>query len=216
MRNWLPLCFACFTAAVIAAPVQAQYIYVDVNGDEYCDPADGLSIGQGQVDVWVDTAYDGMGNPVTCSTGEELTISGYQVVLRNDTGADIAWANARPEFPVLLGFVWEKPYTYAGYTSPGSSTHLAPGRYKLGTLSVTSAGQCPWMGTMASATFSVGTRLTEFSSQCPGAGGDYRLRLGVDFTDPCGSSVICDPPYPPPLDSSSTTWGKIKKQYMDR
>ena len=34
MRNSLPLCFACFTAAVIAAPVQAQYLFVDVDAEQ--------------------------------------------------------------------------------------------------------------------------------------------------------------------------------------
>lgn len=209
MRNWLPLCFA--AAALVAAPVQAQYIYLDLNGDEFCDTQDHLPIDEWKADVWLDTTHDINGFSVTCASGQDLTVSGYQIVFKVGSPVDAEWTNARPEFTVPIGFFSENPYLYAGYTSPGNSTHLAPGRYKLGSLSAPSSTPCSWLAIVASAVFSEGNRLTEFSSQCLGIGGEYRQRLGIEFTDACATSVVCDP-----IGTDATTWGKIKALYRDK
>lgn len=209
MRNWLPLCFA---AAMIAAPVQAQFIFIDVNGDQSCDTADIVAVHDGRIDVWIDTSQDAIGEPVVCATGEDLTISSYEVVLLLNQLTALGWENARPEFTQSLGFQVEGRYVRAGFTSTGGATHLAPGRYKLGTLLTQWVSGCPYMAPVASAVFSGQKHSTEFLSQCLGLDGDYTLRLGDEFSDACGALTICDPP----LDSESSTWGKIKQQYLPK
>ena len=207
MRNWLPLCFA---AAVIAAPVQAQYIFLDANGDEKCDSSDLLPFEEGTVDVWLDTSEDASGVPVTCPTGEELTLSSYEVVFGLSNITVTGWTNSRPEFSQSLGFLTEGNFAYVGYTS-GGSIQLPPGLYKLGTISTRSNGGCRYMPIITSALFSGTRHYTQFYSQCQGLDGDYKMNLGQDFFDVCGLGDICDS-----ADDQSSTWGKIKKQYLPK
>jgi len=212
MRNWLPLCFACFTAAVIAAPVQAQYIFMDVDGNQQCDAADIPPSGEGTIDVWLDTSRVLDGGPATCATGEELTISAYEVVLYTADLTVTGWTNARPEFPQSLGFLKEGNFTYVGHTSSGASTHLVPGLYKLGTIATTFERGCRYVAAVGSAILSGVNRSTGFYSQCSGLDGDNTIRLGVEFSDNCGTvGTICDE-----AEDQGTTWGKIKKQYLPK
>lgn len=209
MRNWLPLCFA---AALIAAPVQAQFIFMDVNGDQSCGSGDLVPYHDGRIDVWVDTTQDPVGNPAVCTTGEDLTISSYEVVMVMESVAAVGWENARPEFGQSLGFQKEGRYVRAGFTSTGGTTHLAPGLYKLGTLLTQWDSGCPYVVPVASALFSGRKHSTEFWSQCLGADGDYTLRLGDEFSDACGVLMLCHAAE----DQLSTTWGRIKQLYLDR
>lgn len=205
MRNWLPLCFA---AAVIAAPVQAQYIYMDMNGDQQCTSMDIAPYGDATIDVWLDTSKNGSGEPIACETGEELTFSSYEIVLAVTDIAVTGWTNSRPEFTQSLGFQTEGPYVYMGYTS-GASVHLPQGLYKLGTMTTYSAGGCTVVQIRSWAVLSGTTHTTRFYTRCQGFDGDYTMNLGQDFFDTCVLGGICD-------DAESTTWGKIKKQYLPK
>lgn len=208
MRNWLPLCFA---AAVIAAPVQAQYLFVDSDGDQLCTGTDIVPPGEGRLDIWIDTTKNGSGEPAVCATGEDLTISSYEVVIGVDGVTTLGWENARPEFNQSLGFQREGMYVRAGFTSPGATTHLAPGLYKLGTLLTQWDGRCPIALPVPSALFSGTKHSTEFWSQCLGIDGDYWLRLGNEIADNCGTQFPCDA-----AEDQGTTWGKIKQQYLPK
>jgi len=211
MRNSLPLCFVCFTVAVIATPTQAQYIFTDVDGSQQCDAADIVQHGDGRLDVWIDTTQNGFGEPAVCATGEDLTISSYEVVMVLEQVTATGWENARPEFNQSLGFQTEGRYVRAGYTSPGATTHLAPGLYKLGTLLTHWDSGCPMVVPVTSALFSAKKHSTEFWSRCLGLDGDYTIRLGDEFSDTCGSIVPCDA-----AEDLGTTWGKIKKHYLPK
>lgn len=211
MRNWLPLCFACFTAAVIAAPVQAQYIYLDVDGDQKCTSLDFPPFETGHIDVWLDTAHNGDGEPATCATGEDLSMDAYELVFNAVEISIIAWANLRPEFPQLVGIASEGNHFYVGFSS-GGTTFLPPGLYKLGSMTTSSSNGCSVIQIMTSFAFLDGKRSTGFQSQCLGADGDYAERLGEEFADACGINRICDGAE----DQHSTTWGKIKQQYLGR
>jgi hypothetical protein len=212
MRSWLPLCFVCFTAAIIAAPVQAQYIYLDVDGDQKCTYTDLPPYEEGAIDVWLDTAHEAAGGPATCATGEELTISAYEVVIRAEGLAITGWANARPEFPQSLGYLQEGNAVRVAYTSSGGTTHLPPGSYKLGTISTIPAQGCPYIRVVGSAFFSARQYTTGFYSQCAGPRGDYTVRFGEDFFDDCAVGGICDGAE----EKGATTWGKIKQQYLGK
>ena len=214
MRNWLPLCFA--AAAFVAAPVKAQYLYMDMNGDGVCDTFDSLPTSGAAVDVWIDTTHGPDGVAVTCPTGEDLTISGYKLILTGYAlpGSSVAingWTNARPEFTESLGQIQDGNNIWVAYVSENTATHLAPGQHKLGTVTTTSAG-CAWLGFRGWIDVQGTIYTTDIFSQCSGIDGDHILRLGEEFFDTCGTAGVCDPP-DPPLASISTTWGKIKALY---
>ncbi len=85
----------------------------------------------------------------------------------------------------------------------GNPPGLAPGNYKLGTLSITVAGT-PHLSFATSSTLS-GNAQTAFGSACDGNQFDSTIRLGDDFTDNCGTD------FANPV--TETTWGKIKNIY---
>lgn len=210
MKQSLPLMFLAVLAT--ATPAAAQYVFVDANGDGACTSGDVLPYGDGTIDVWIDTSHDMDGSTATCSTGEDLTIASYDVVLASSTSANASvtfhgWTNAVSQFTQEIGVAIEGPYLWAGYQSPGAGTHLAAGKYKLGTLSFTGSGSgCAYVYPIPSATISGTPRETGFWSDCLGANQDNIIRLGPDFTDVCGTGGVCD-------DAQKTTWGKIKDKY---
>jgi len=208
MRNWLPLCFA---AAVFAAPVQAQYIFLDANRDQVCNSADVPPYEEGTIDVWLNTSEDAVGEPAVCPTGEELTLSSYEVVFGLVNITVTGWANSRPEFAQSLGVLTAGRLAYVGFAS-GGSTQLPPGLYKLGTMSTRSTGGCMQVQIVPGAVFSGTRHDTQFYSQCLGLDGDYKMNLGQDFFDTCLVGNICDSADDP----SSSTWGKIKQRYLDK
>jgi len=208
MRNWLPLCFACLAAALSAAPAQAQYIFLDVDGDQACTSLDFPPFETGHVSVWLDTAHNADGEPATCATGEDLTIGGYELVFGLVDISVTAWGNFRPEFPQVTGIASEPGYFHLGLSS-GGSTYLPAGLYKLGELVTSSSNGCAVIQILASAVVQGEARTTGFRTQCLGTDGDYMERLGVEFADKCGINRICDDADDP----TSTTWGKIKALY---
>lgn len=214
MKQPLPLLFLAALAA--ATPASAQYVFVDTNGDGACDASDFLPYGDGTLDVWLDTNHEQDGSPATCATGEPLSISAYDVVLLASTTANATvtyrgWTNAMAQFTVSRGTAQEGDFFWAGCSSPDAQTYLPPGKYKLGTLSLTGGGSgCAWIYPAASATIAGVLRETDFNSQCLGADYDYTLRLGADFVGLCGTAGVCDGAATPP---NQTTWGKIKDRY---
>jgi len=197
---------------MIAAPVRAQYIYMDVDGDEKCTSADFPPYEEGTIDVWLDTSQDQYGEPVVCPTGEEMTLSSYELALGLTNFTVTGWTNSRPEFSQSLGLLTEGNFVYLGYTS-GGSAQLPPGRYKLGTMSLSSTGGCGKVVQIMSAAQVSGTLYhTQFYSQCMGLDGDYSENLGQDFFDVCSLGAVCHSADDP----TSTTWGRIKQIYLDR
>ena len=160
--------------------------------------------------MWLNTSEDAAGGPNECPTGEDLTLSSYEIVFGLVNITITGWTNSRPEFSQSLGFLTEGNRAYLGYTSGGSS-QLPPGLYKLGTMSTRSTGGCKYMAIMPSALFSGTRHYTQFYSQCLGDDGDYKMNLGQDFFDVCNLGDICDS-----ADDTNSTWGKIKRQYLPK
>ncbi|MGE5176147.1 MAG: hypothetical protein ACM3JJ_07185 [Hyphomicrobiales bacterium] len=213
MKQPLPLLFLAVLAT--ATPATAQYIFLDTNGDGQCTAADVPDYGDATADVWLDTAHSADGSPVSCSTGEALSISAYDVVLQSNVyGSESfsfrGWTNAIAQFTQEVGTAQEGAYFWVGYTSSNAQTFLPPGKYKLGSLAYTRGGTgCLWIYPAASATISGSAHETDFFSQCLGSNLDYVIRLGADFNDLCAIGSICD-------DVQQTTWGKIKDIYRNR
>ncbi|MGE5174922.1 MAG: hypothetical protein ACM3JJ_00995, partial [Hyphomicrobiales bacterium] len=175
------------------------------------DSNDALSYGTWTIDVWIDTARNGDGSTATCSTGDALSIAGYDLVLGGNSQASLTfhdWTNAMSDFTEEVGFATDGQYLWASYRSPGGATFLAPGTYKLGSASFTGSG-CSYVVAFVQASISGQTHGTSFLSECPGSNLDGVIRLGADFYDVCGTTGICD-------DVKPTTWGKIKDIYRNR
>ncbi len=127
----------------------AQYLFADTNGDSICDPYDHFENGLDTVWIWIDTNHDLFGGVVTCPTGEDLTISDYELCLDVSSYATGyqpvtvgKWINKVPEFTDSLGFhVGTNGPTrvHVYYSSSGASNHLPPGKRLLGGLEVTMA-----------------------------------------------------------------------------
>ena len=207
----LPL-LAALAAFWITTPAGAQYLYMDSSGDGVCDyPFEPLvSNTSTSVDIWIDTAANLDGSPAACSTGEPLSMTGYEIVLQAaGNGSQTAfhsWSNAIAAFTANLGSVQSDGLFRVAFYS--GSTYLAPGKHKLGTVTLTYAGDCPNLGFRAEAVILGTTYGTNFSSECPTLDSDYTARLGEDFFDTCFAGPICSS-----VEDLDTTWGKIKSQY---
>ena len=190
----------------------AQYLFMDTNGDGRCDFEDLIQSPVDTIDVWLDTSQDGHGSPAVCPTGGEMSISGYELVLRADTypTGSVAfgvWTNLIPQFTSDLGTIQEGNLLRVGHASLGSTTDLPAGKYLLGRVSVQFfSTKCKRVAPANTAVIGQEQYETKFYSLCPGAAGDYQIRLGSDFGDYCEVGDLCD-------DVKGTTWGKIKQRY---
>jgi hypothetical protein len=185
---------------------------MDTNGDGRCDYEDLIRSPIDTIDVWLDTSQDHYGTPAVCPSGGEMSISGYELVLRGDaypggTVAFGAWTNLIPQFTYDVGTIQEGNLLRVGHASLGATANLPAGKYLLGRVPVQFfSTQCKRVAPTNTAVISQQRVETKFYSQCPGTTGDNQIRLGSDFFDYCDVGDLCD-------DVKDTTWGKIKRQY---
>jgi hypothetical protein len=209
MKHSLLLLLAVVWSFLAEGRAEAQYIFIDANGDGRC--GDFLPSADPPVDVYLDTSHDPYGTTFSCPSGEPLSMRGYEIVFRwsgDGHGGYVeygTWTNALESFSINLGESREGNNLRVGFLAPDPLV-LPPGIYKLGTLTVTMTG-CT---RLEFATFDPGSGfVTGFFSQCPGKDGDYLLKLGSDFELWCGvAPAICDS-----AEETTTTWGKIKTIY---
>ncbi|HKO21435.1 MAG TPA: hypothetical protein VJX91_02180 [Candidatus Eisenbacteria bacterium] len=200
--------------------VQCQTLYLDSNGDglnyflEYdrgnfeASP-DCVTQQTTDLDVYFVTDKNPDGTTIACtSSAEPLTIGSYQVLLRWSGGQVVAnsWTDA-------MGF--NTPNITVGdgtMAASGSDIWIGrageskpPGKYKLGTLSITVSGS-PAFFIASSSTISPDA-YTGFSSACASIYPPGALLYGQDFPTSNGFPTC----YRTPV--VSTTWGKIKRQY---
>lgn len=194
-------------ALFIAAPLHAQQVFLDTNGDAICDANDIPSVSAiDTIDVWIDTAKNLDGSSAVCGTGEELTVASYEVILRAGAGmAILSWTNSRPEFTVEEQKTIQSGVAWIGYSSPAGATHLAPGKYLLGKAAYQYSSGCPYLAVVSQQP-ELPAAETKFYSRCLGSQQDNFVRLGSDFYDTCGVNLTCD-------DVKSTTWGRMKEIY---
>ena len=226
MNHVLPLVWA--LAVLIPAPAQAQYLYLDVNGDGLNFDRE-MAIGNNSVasdmlgpavtaiDVWLVTDQMADGSAAGCAAdpNKSMTLQAYTLILRT-IGTGIVtfhgWTdNLGFDTPYISGgdgtFVaaGQDAWFGRGTNSPG----LSPGAYKLGTISVSVTG-IPVVSFATSSTIN-GEAQTAFLSACDGARHDNTLRLGpqgdpdYDFSQSFGTGYFDD--------VVQTTWGKIKERY---
>ena len=192
----------------------AQFLFVDVDRDSICTANDILPMGTDTVWIWLDTNHDAAGSEVLCPTGQQLTMSGYELTIYVSSlggGGHISdpvpvgtWINKVPEFTVNGGQTFQPgsiQYAHVGYHSPDPPVFISAGRYLLGGLPLempqsgcNNAQVVGWAGS------------TSFTSECAGIDGDHRETLGVEFGDTCTGADAC-------LGTVNTTWGSIKSRY---
>jgi hypothetical protein len=99
-------------------PAFAQYMYLDANADSINTESDSLAAaGTVDIDVWLVTNQDRTGTSATCSTGQQLTINSYEVILRAVDG-EVSWngfTNAQAAMSVALGYRSNDSDLYVGY-----------------------------------------------------------------------------------------------------
>ena len=220
MRQCLLVLTAVITLA-IGVPASAQYMWIDTNGDGIngCitpgNSADDdlLNPSVTSFDIWISTNLDAAGQPVTCPSGENLTINSYTFVLSTVTGGVSynGWTDAM-NFSIAAGGPVSNSTDY--FIGRASATINPPGTYKLGTMAVTVTGT-PNLFIMPHSDIDP-TSQTSFGSQCAGQDFNNTMRYAEnvdqippgDWNQACGVLVVTA--------VSETTWGKIKKSYSGR
>jgi hypothetical protein len=202
MNRLLPLLSLVLTLLGVP-PAGAQYMFFDTNGNQQCDPFDFVWGTDVPIDVYLDTNHNLGGILATCPTGEDLSMSSYELIFVASLDAPVVygtWTNAVTQFGTELGRVQDGNYLRVGFSGPT----LPPGKYRLGTLVFTSS-PCTFLGLGSSMPASA-DYFTGFTSACTGTSQDNTMKLGRDFTDFCMGNTICD-------DVKQSTWGAIKNRY---
>ena len=212
MKHWL-LWISLVLACSSSERTGAQYIFMDANADARCGP-DYLPAADPPVDVYVDTSENAGGTSASCPGGEPLSMSWYEIIFRGQAapaGAYVdfgTWTNAVASFTVDMGEVRGGNELRVGFAAANPADFLPPGRYKLGTLTVTMTG-CSYLGFAASSPLG-SSFVTGFYSECPGVDGEHLIKLGSDFDSNCGViRALCSSVD----DETATTWGRIKMLY---
>lgn len=194
-------------ALLVAAPVSAQYIYLDTNGDGICNTSDLLSPSTTAIDIYFDTSHDALGNLIACPQGDGVNpnMFSYEFILHTTGVGSVTFGT----YTELSGFATNLigPGTASGdfWAGYGSATALpASGNpYKVGSVAVT-VTQNPVVDFAVSTSGELNA-FTVFGSECLSPSFDYTWVWLTDWSDACGTA--------PTTDVRPTTWGQIKNLY---
>ncbi|HET9251866.1 MAG TPA: putative Ig domain-containing protein, partial [Candidatus Eisenbacteria bacterium] len=188
--------------AGFASVADAQYMYLDSNGDGVHSAADVMNANgtPTTVDVWLRTNLNRDGSTAVCNQADgDLTMNSY-VVSFAATGGNVTYSgfiNRQTTFAVAFGEVNAGNNLYKnGF---GQQAALPPGTYRLATITITGTGGTPAVDIVdivaGSADF------TSFGVQCSGNDFDNTYKLtgpggGTDWTDVdgLGSAVVANTP----------------------
>lgn len=185
-----------------AAPAHSQYMFLDTDLDGDCDVDDVLTPATTAVDVWLVSNANADTSPATCNvSANPLDVTAYEFFLRSTGSVTYgAWTDATG-FPTSFGDFAAGTDTYHGRCCGAT---LAPGTYKLGTLTISGVSAGATLSFIAGSTVNP-PGFTSFSSSCEGLDFDNTLKLPTDWTNVCGTAS------PTPI--TPTTWGQIKNIY---
>ena len=220
MKNCL-LFLAVVAMLAIGAPAHSQYLFLDVNGDGHnhgnaAEPGTGsdqLNSSVTSIDIYFDTNHNPDGSAAVCDqSSNALTINSYEALLRASGTGTVTfngWTD-NMAFPFNLVIGGTNGFLAGGtdaWIGKGSGSPSAPGRYKVGTLSVTVTGTpviswLPLNGSSLNANAE-----SAFGTQCEGNDFDQTYKLGSDF--PLNHAYGTEAP----IAVVSKTWGAIKEMY---
>ena len=220
MKNCL-LFLVVVAMLAIGPPAHSQYLFLDVNGDGHnsgnpAEPGSGsdvLNSGVTSVDVYFDTNHNPDGSAASCDqSSNALTINSYEALLRASGTGTVTFNGWTDNMGFTFGIIINGDHTFAtagtdAWMGRGSATPMAPGRYKVGTLSITVTGTpviswLPFGGSSLNASAE-----SAFGTQCEGNDFDDTYKLGSDFN--LANAFGTQAPTP----VVSRTWGAIKEMY---
>lgn len=192
------LALALLASLTAAVPAAAQYLWIDTNGDGVNTGADVVApSGATTLDLWLRTDQNADGTPAACASNDgSLTLAGYQIVLRASNGT-VSWGSITNQIANLSQLPFSSDGSELDFGYSGGSA-LAPGAYRLATLSATVASGTPAVAFAAQGTLN-DTYVTGFGSTCSGTDLDNVIKLGVDFTDAAGIAFGGAANHPPVL-----------------
>lgn len=183
----LALLLAAVLIGTMAAPsANAQYMYLDSNGDGVHSAADVITAsGVTNFDIWLSTDTNRDGSPAVCPTADgPLGINSYVVALRA-VGGTISWistTNLQSTMGLEFGDFGSDSEYLIGYGGIGRNP---AGRYRLAQFSVSAAGGTPSIEIVRSVSI-YPAETTAFGSPCSGTEFDNTLKLGSDWYDADG------------------------------
>jgi hypothetical protein len=185
-----PLLFLFLLTALPSIPIRAdaQYLYLDLDGDGLHTPADILNGLPVNANIYLRTDRNRDGSTTTCPSGPQpLSIGSLEFILH--ASAPVTWG-ALAAGGLFGGATFTDHNAtdfYAGYFDT-TGVFLPPGQYLVGTLAI--APVLPVgnpLLTFATSTPLSAIYLTSFGSQCRGQDDDYTLKLGREWHDAAGT-----------------------------
>lgn len=203
MTRPLALVLLLLTPAALlgAVPADAQYMFLDFDGDGVYTNIDGFAgfnyADTVNVDLYVVTNMNFDGSTPTCSDGSLLDIYSYTVHLQAQS-ASVTFASVTNRMPGMVELAPLAVYPYALTASYGGTTTFPPGKHLLMSLRVVFGnGGCRNLMILPSSCFSPPGLVTSFGSNCPGDSGDYTIyttgwgSFGCTDMPPQTPSVTC-------------------------
>ena len=174
-------------------------MYLDSNGNGVSDAGDRLRTCATKIDVWLNTAFNRNGTPAACAVGTgALNMGHYEFVLQAIGGTVVygPMTNLIPGFSISLARDARDTTGPVYYHNGAFGSPVAPGLYKLATLTVTVATGSPQLAIINTHPAN-GTGRTSFGSECPATSVyDHMNRLGQTWVDAEGltSALAVDNP----------------------
>lgn len=185
---WRLLALGALLCLPFAAPASAQYTFLDTNGDAVHTSADvmGPNGEQTSADIYLITNQNRNGTTAVCndSLGTSLTINSYVVNLRASGGSVnySGFTNAMSSFTIVAQPLLSNSTEFTvGYAS---GTPLDPGKYLLGTVTLTANSGAAALNFATST--SLGPNPDLFGTSCPGIEFDNTYKLGAEWNDADG------------------------------
>jgi hypothetical protein len=199
-----------FITLLAAAPASAQWMYLDSNADGVWTSADSVKTSTPTtVDVYLNTNQNRDGSTALCNNfgtpdpNVPLDIFGYLVYLQAQYGTVSygTFSNAMATFTTntvpQIDDATDLAVAYA------TTTAVAPGLYKLGSVVVTVVSGIPALSIVGMSPLY--TDPLSFGTSCPNVDGSGSWFFGTDWFDINGLVTTTD--------VRGTTWGAIKKIY---
>jgi PKD repeat protein len=181
-----------FLLLLLPVSAQAQYLFLDTNGDAIHDERDRIDLnGLTVIDIWLDTSSNKDGSATACDVdaGIGLDICSWEVALRAVGGA-LEWGPLDNHLPLSTvhvcfasGSDTTDPVWY--HNGWGGNLFSPPGRYHLASLRVKVLSGEPSLTIRPFDPYHP-NNLTSFGTHCPTSYDDHTDRLGVDWFDADG------------------------------